>query len=89
MPLYLVKSRHSAGNCLRALDEQLAQGSWSLEEFVYTCGDGDHAGYAVVDASSRSEAMSILPEFLREEATVWKADKFTPNDIRAFHSKAS
>jgi len=89
MPLYLVKSRHSAGNCLRALDEQLAQGSRSLEEFVYTCGDGEHAGYAVVEANSRSEAMNVLPEILREEATVWKADRFTSDDIRAFHAKAS
>jgi len=89
MPLYLVKSRHGAENCLHALDEQLTQGSRSLEEFVYTCGDGEHAGYAVVEANNRGEAMNILPEFLRGEATVWKADKFTPDDIRAFHAKAA
>jgi hypothetical protein len=33
--------------------------------------------------------MNILPEVLRQEATVWKVDRFTPDDIRSFHAKAS
>jgi hypothetical protein len=89
MPLYLIKSRHMLGNCLRALDEQMTHDVRSLEEFVYACGEGDHAGYAVVEAKSRDEAMNILPEVLRQEATVWKVDRFTPDDIRSFHAKAS
>jgi hypothetical protein len=89
MPLYLVKSRHGQEGCLRALDEQLTHDVRSLEEFVYSCGEGDHAGYAIVEANSRNEAMNILPESLRQEATVWKVDRFTPHDIRSFHAKAS
>ena len=89
MPLYLVKSRHKLEGCLRALDEQVAHDVRSLEEFVYTCGEGDHAGYAVVEANSRDEALNILPDVLRQEATVWKVDRFTPYDIRSFHAKAS
>jgi len=89
MPLYLIKSRHEMDGCLRALDEQLTLGVRSLQEFVYTCGEGDHAGYAIVEASSRDEAMNILPVPLRREATVWKVDRFTPDDVRSFHAKAS
>ena len=89
MPLYLVKSRHEQNGCLHALDEQVAHDLRSLEEFVYTCGEGDHAGYAIVEANSRDEALKILPELLRREATIWKVDRFTPDDIRSFHAKAS
>ena len=89
MPLYLIKSRHKTEDCLHALDEQLMHDVRSLEEFVYTCGEGEHAGYAVVEANSRDEAMTILPEVLRQEATVVKADRFTPDDVRSFHAKAS
>jgi hypothetical protein len=89
MPLYLIKTRHSAENCLGSLDEQVAYNARSIEEFVYTCSEGEHAGYAVVEANNRNEAVNILPEILRREATVWKADRFTREDIRSFHAKAS
>lgn len=89
MPLYLIKIRHAFGNCLGALDEQVAYNVRSLQEFVYACGEGEHAGYAIVEANSRSEAMNILPESLRREATVWKVDRFTPDDIKSFHTKAA
>jgi len=89
MPLYLIKTRHSLQGCLQALDEQLMHGSASLEEFVFTCREGDHAGYAVIEAGSRKEAMDIVPEPLRPETSVWKVDRFTADDIRSFHAKAS
>jgi len=89
MPLYLIKTRHSLENCLDSLDEQVAHDVRSLEEFVYTCGEGEHAGYAVVEANNRKEAINILPELLRPEASVWKVDRFTRDDIRSFHAKAS
>lgn len=89
MPLYLIKTRHTLNNCLASLDEQLTHDVQSLHEFVYTCGEGEHAGYAVVEANNRSEAMNIVPEPLRREASVWKVDRFTPEDIRSFHAKAS
>ncbi|HSB34347.1 MAG TPA: hypothetical protein VLG39_07815 [Nitrospirota bacterium] len=89
MPLYLIKTRHTLRNCLAALDEQLTHDVQSLHEFVYTCGEGEHAGYAIVEANNRSEAMNIVPEPLRGEASVWKVDRFSPEDIRSFHAKAS
>jgi hypothetical protein len=89
MPLYLIKTRHTLQSCLASLDEQLMHDIQSLHEFVYTCGEGEHAGYAVVEANNRGEAMSIVPEALRPEASVWKVDRFTAEDIRSFHAKAS
>lgn len=89
MPLYLIKTRHTLKNCLAALDEQLTHDVQSLQEFVYTCGEGEHAGYAIVEANNRSEAMNIVPEPLRGEASVLKVDRFSPEDIRSFHAKAS
>ena len=89
MPLYLIKTRHSAENCLGSLDEQMAYDVRSAEEFVYTCSEGEHAGYAIVEVNNRREAVNILPELLRSEATVWKVDRFTREDLRSFHAKAS
>lgn len=89
MPLYMIKTRHTLRNCLASLDEQLMHDARSLHEFVYTCGEGEHAGYAVVEANNRSEAMGMIPESLRREASVWKVDRYTADDIRSFHAKAS
>jgi hypothetical protein len=89
MPLYLIKTRHTFRNCLASLDEQLMHAARSLEEFVYTCSEGEHAGYAIVEANNRSEALSILPDSLRRDASVLKVDRFTADDIRSFHAKAS
>jgi hypothetical protein len=89
MALYLITSAHEPEQCLDALDEIMAKRPDTLNKFVYGCKEGDHAGYAIVDAESRSAALNLLPDILQETACVTKVDKFTPADIRAFHAKAA
>jgi len=86
---YLIASKHTAEDCLRALDETLAKGPKLLEQFVYGCKDGDHTGYALVDVKNKSEALAMIPDFLQDDACITKVAHFTPVEIRAFHEKAA
>lgn len=89
MALYLITSNHEPEQCLDALDDMLAKGTDTLNKFVFGCKEGDHTGYAIVDAESRSTALSLLPDFLQETACVSRVDRFTPADIKTFHAKAA
>ncbi len=87
MEKYLVESKHTQEECLRALDEVLAKGSDVLNRIEWGCMAGDHTGYSIVDARSESDALQIVPMFLRGKARAVKLNKFTPDQIRSFHQK--
>ncbi len=87
MEKYLVESKHTQEECLRALDEVLAKGSDVLNRMEWGCMAGDHTGYSIVDARSESDALQIVPSFLRGKARAVKLNKFTPDQIRSFHQK--
>jgi len=89
MTRYMIASKHEPEECLRALDEELAKGPAVLDRFVYGCKEGDHTGYAIVDAKSLSDALAMVPDFLQEKACITKVDKFTPAEIKSLHSKAA
>jgi hypothetical protein len=89
MVRYLIASKHTPEECLRALDEELSKGPETLDKFVYGCKDGDHTGYAIVTVKSLSDALAMVPDFLQESACITRVDKFTPADIKAFHAKAA
>jgi hypothetical protein len=89
MKRFLIESPHKAEDCLRALDEELAKGPEVLGKFEYGCMAGDHAGYAIVDAESRGDAIKFIPAFLQDGAKVVEVGKYTPAMIRSFHEKAA
>jgi hypothetical protein len=89
MAFYMITSAHEPEQCLDALDEIQAKGTGSLDKFVFGCKEGDHTGYAIVDAENRSAALDMLPDTMQETACVAKVDRFTPADIKAFHAKAA
>jgi hypothetical protein len=89
MSRYLIASRHTPEQCTQALDEVLAKGTDILDKFVYGCKEGDHTGYAIVDADRLSNAMALVPDFLQEDACITKVTKFSPAEIRSFHAKAA
>ncbi len=86
MPTYLIKSAHDSKQCIRALDEELAKGPDVLDQFVYGCHDGDHTGYAIVEAASKEDAMSLVPDMLQPNAVITQVDKYNADDIRALHA---
>jgi hypothetical protein len=89
MAFYMITSAHEPEQCLDALDEMLAKGSGSLDKFVFGCKEGDHTGYAIVEAENRSAALNVLPDMMQETACVAKVDRFTPAEIKSFHEKAA
>jgi hypothetical protein len=89
MSRYLITSKHEPARCIEALDAELAKGTNALDKFVYGCKDGDHTGYAIVEVKTKSDALSLVPDFLQDDACITKVDKFTPAEIKSFHAKAA
>ncbi|HQT98817.1 MAG: hypothetical protein ACYDAX_02845 [Desulfobacteria bacterium] len=89
MEKYFVESPHTQQECLRALDEILANGPELLARYEWGCMAGDHTGYAIVEARSETEAKETIPDFLRGKARTVKLNKFTPEQIREFHKKVA
>lgn len=89
MGRYLIQSPHTKEECLRALDEILANGPDALAKYEWGCMAGDHTGYAIIEAKSDGEAAGHVPAFLRGKAHVVKLNRFTPEQIREFHKKTA
>lgn len=87
MAAFVIESPHTPEECLRALDETLAKSPEILNKFVWGCAQGEHTGYAYIEAKDKDEATAIIPEFLQEKATVTEVSKFSPEQIRAFHKE--
>lgn len=82
---YLIESPHTKQECLRELDEISAKGQKTLGQFYWGCGQGDHTGYAIVDARNESDAKNLVPDFARDKAKVVELHQFSPDEIRSMH----
>jgi hypothetical protein len=83
MDRYLIISPHSVQECTNALKQLLYIGY--LTHFDWGCLDGDHTGYAVIEASSVKEAIMAIPPLQRQTARVIRLNKFTPEEIKSMH----
>jgi hypothetical protein len=83
MERYLVESPHSAQDCTYILEQVLALGY--LTHFEWGCLDGDHTGWAIVEAESAEQARMVVPTFAREKARVVRLVKFTREDLLKSH----
>ena len=86
MAQYLIESPHTKEECLRALDEIVESDPQLLERYEFGCMAGDHRGWVVVDAQDEREARDYVPLFLRPKSSVVPLNKFTPAQVRSFHS---
>jgi hypothetical protein len=84
MDRYLVVIPHTVEDCLNALKAIEAVGA--ITHFDWGCKDNDHTGWAIIEASSKSEAMLSVPPVQRTKAHVVKLTKFSPEDIRKMHA---
>jgi hypothetical protein len=90
MARYMIQSPHKPEECLKALDEELAKGKDILDKIEFGCKAGDHTGYAIVDATTKNDALNrYVPSFLQNKARVVEVGKFTPEMIKSFHEKAA
>ncbi|MBI2862203.1 MAG: hypothetical protein HYX89_05235 [Chloroflexi bacterium] len=85
MALYMIDSPHTEAECLRSLDEILANTPELLNACHFACHSGEHRSWAIIEKSSESEARNLVPSFLRSRAHVVMVEKQTPAQIAAYH----
>ena len=84
MDRFLIIAPHTAGDCVKALRQVEATGY--ITHFDWGCKDGDHTGWAVVEAENATQALMSVPTFNRPDAKAVKLTKFTPDEVRSMHS---
>ena len=85
---YIVESKHTPQECLRALDDVLERGPDILDKFEWGCAKGEHTGWALVEAGSEAEVRSnLVPSSMGDKTRIIEVSKFTPEQIRSFHEK--
>jgi hypothetical protein len=84
---YIVESRHTPQECLRALDDVLERGPELLDKFEWGCAKGEHTGWAMLEGSSASDIGMMIPSSMSSETRVIEVSKFTPEQIRSLHKK--
>lgn len=65
MPKYMVEMSHSLRECVWALKTIHDQGPSFLAQFEWGCGDGEHIGWAIVEAENKFQAQEMVPRTLR------------------------
>ena len=80
---YLIEAPHSPDECVQAMDEALARGPRFLAQFDWGCVEGEHTGWATVEADNEYEARSMVPAVARSKARVVRVGKVTPDHINA------
>jgi hypothetical protein len=86
---HLIISPHSAEQCLAALDAVLAmpEGEKDLARWQWGCLAGDHTGYMMAIGASAADALKLVPELVRPQAKAVKLNRFTADQIKAFHTQ--
>ena len=89
MARYFVQSTHNDEDCLKSLDDLVAQSPNLLTQFDFGCATGDHTNhvcFATIEAPSEAAARSALPERVAAKAEITEVGKFTADQVRSFHS---
>jgi len=87
MAKYVVELPHIPEECLNALDEISAKGPEILEKFVWGCAQGEHTGWAYIEAESEEDIMAMLPESVEEKVKITEVSKLTQDQIKAYHEE--
>lgn len=83
MDRYLVVIPHTMEDCLRVLQQIEAIGT--ITHFDWGCKDGDHTGWAIIEADNKSQALLVVPTIQRNKAQAIKLTRFNPEEIRKMH----
>jgi hypothetical protein len=83
MQRFLVIAPHTEEECKQAIGQVLSAGF--ITHFEWGCMDGEHTGWAILEADSAKEAMMAVPPAQRHSASIVRLTKFSPSDIDAMH----
>ena len=84
---YLIETTHTSEQCLADLETVLEHNPGLLQKLEWGCRTGVHMGWAVVEAPNGSDASRQVPPDLRSRTRVVGIQPFTPDEIRALHTK--
>jgi hypothetical protein len=87
MTKYVIEAPHVPEECLNDLDEMSAKAPEILNKFVWGCAQGEHKGWAYIDAKSKEDVLAALPKSVQEKVKVTEVTKLTPKQIKSFHEK--
>lgn len=85
MRRYMLESPHTKEECLKELEGIMSEGRNVLDKFYWGCSQGDHTGYAIVDADDELKALNLVPGFIRNKAKAIEVQQFTPEQIKSLH----
>ena len=85
MARFLVSAEHTEADCVQAFDSVLAFSKALLDRFDWGCKDGEHVGWAVVEAQDKHTARMLIPSYIRDKAHVVALTKFSADEVKSFH----
>ncbi|MCS4537749.1 MAG: hypothetical protein HYY67_02665 [Thaumarchaeota archaeon] len=83
MDRFLIESPHTVEDCRRAVKLVFTMGY--LKNFDWGCRDEVHKGWIVIEAEDQSQALLVVPPFLRSKASAVKLAKFEPEMVKEFN----
>jgi hypothetical protein len=89
MPRFVIQAEHTPEDCVKVLDAILRAGAHYLTNTDWGCEDGVHTAWIIVEAESHQEARLMVPPVLRNRALLVALNKFSPDQIRAFHEEVA
>ncbi len=83
MERFIVISPHTAKDCAAVLKQMLYTGY--ITHFEWGCADGEHTGWAILEAENPKEALLVVPPGQRPQAHVVRLNRFSPEEITRMH----
>lgn len=87
MAKYVLAAPHNPEECLEDLDKMVAEAPDLLNKFVWGCAQGEHKGFAYIEAESKEAVTATIPKSLQGKIKVIEVNKLTPEQIKSFHEK--
>ena len=83
MSKYLIEIPHGSDKteCLHSVAILLSSGSHFLTNADWGCLDGEHKAWFFMDANSKDEVLRIVPPAYRNDAKIFKLNKFKLKDF--------
>ena len=87
MARYHLEVPHTPEECVADLDSILGYSREMFNRFDWGCKGGEHVGWATVEAQDPATARMLLPMVVRGKARVVSVNKFTADEVKAFHEE--
>jgi hypothetical protein len=79
----MVEMSHTQRECVWALKALLDGAPGFLDRFDWGCQDGEHVGWAIIEAENKFQAQELVPQILRAKTRILELRQFTPDQVRS------